>query len=131
MTIFPAKPYAVTAAFVLGAALGAGPSFAAEPPFTFNAVEYMPRDSRTPAAEAFFAQAARPGAPVQVALANIRKAGAFCPASQGEGTITCTRQSFERPPGEHLDEVEWRVNITPDSQGRVAAASVVREKTGF
>jgi hypothetical protein len=131
MTPFPARSYAIAMTIALGAALTSGAAFAAEQPFTFNAVEYMPRDSRTPAAEAFIARAASPGAPVQAALADIQKAGAFCHASQGDGAITCTRQSLERQPGEHLDEIEWRVNITPDAQGRVVAASVVREKSGF
>jgi hypothetical protein len=110
--------------FVLAGAARAGAPF-------FNGVEYLPRDQREPAAQAFVAGAAPPGRPLSTAVADIRKAGAYCRPAASTSDVTCVSRSLEHNPGEHLDEVSWTVRITPDAAGNVVSASVVREKSGF
>ncbi|WP_158915143.1 hypothetical protein [Caulobacter sp. S45] len=100
--------------------------------FTFESAEFMPLEQREPAARAFFAQNISVGMPVQAATQVVRKAGAFCrlPSAQG-GAISCTHSSFEHRPGMSLDEITWKIQITPAADGTVAAASVSRTKAGL
>ena len=63
------------------------------------------------------------------AIAKMERAGAFCRSDPG-GTVACTNHHLQRPPGDLLQDVEWRVALTPDAQGDVSAASVSRDVDG-
>jgi hypothetical protein len=100
------------------------------PRFTFNAVEYMPRDQREAAAQAFVNQNITAGQPIAVALKTVEKAGAYCHGASADGSISCTHSSFERHPGQGFADVTWNVRIVTAADGSVAAATVDRSKAG-
>ena len=100
--------------------------------FTFGSVEYEPYDARLSEARTFIADEMPVGTPIQVAVARLNSADASC-ANQGSsnGQIQCQFSSVERPTEGTLGEVTWQVKLSPDDQGRVAAATVERTRTGF
>ena len=98
--------------------------------FSFNAVEYLPRDQRDAAAQAFISQNITAGEPVAVALKTVQKAGAYCHGADADGVISCSHSSFERHPGQGFADVTWKVQITPAANGPVAAATVDRSREG-
>lgn len=123
---------ALAAVLVTSASLAAAAAAHANA-FSFSGVEYMPRDQRVAAAQAFVADELTPGTPVPTALQVLRRADAYCrtPGQQG-ATITCTHASFERhAEGADLVDVNWLVKITPSADGTVAKATVSRSTDGY
>jgi hypothetical protein len=106
---------------------------AAQQPFSFTAVEFMPRDQRLAAAQAFVAATAAPGTPIRVAEAALSRAGVYCHGGRVvNGVVSCTLTSVVGHSDEKSEnEVTWRVQITPDANGAVAAATVNRTTLGF
>ena len=122
---------AIAAMVVTSASLAAAAHVNARP-FSFAGVEFMPRDQRVPAAQAFVAEKLPPGTPIASALETLRRASAFCrtPHAPSE-PIICTHRSFQRRPLEtELVDVTWTVEITPSADGTVARATVRRSTVG-
>jgi hypothetical protein len=132
-TISKARGVKAIAALALGSALLAAAAPVNAQPFSFDHVEYMPRDQRVPAAKAFVAEKLPPGTPIASALETLRKANATCrtPSASSE-PITCTHRSFERHPnGADMVDVSWIVKVTPTAAGTVASATVRRSTNGY
>ena len=119
-----------SAAILFGVSTGAA---VAQQPFSFTAVEFMPHDQRLPAAQAFVAASAAPGTPIRVAEASLSRAGAYCHGGRGpDSVVSCSLTSVVADSGEDSQhEVTWRVQITPDTNGAVADATVRRITDGF
>jgi hypothetical protein len=118
---------ATVAVMVVSVSLAAAAHVNARP-FSFAHVEYMPRDQRVPAAQAFVAKKLPPGTPIASALETLRRASASCrtPSASSE-PITCTHASFEhRALSTELTDVTWIVKIIPSADGTVASATVQR-----
>ncbi|HEY1930168.1 MAG TPA: hypothetical protein VGG92_22080 [Caulobacteraceae bacterium] len=123
---------AVAAMLVTSASLAAAAHVNARP-FSFAGVEFMPRDQRVPAAQAFVAEKLPPGTPIASALETLRRASAFCGKQRAPTEpITCTHRSFDRHPLDpQLITVTWTVEIVPSADGTVASATVRRSTNGF
>ncbi|HEY2050201.1 MAG TPA: hypothetical protein VGH03_12735 [Caulobacteraceae bacterium] len=121
----------IAATIVIAASLAAAAQVNARP-FSFAGVEFMSRDQRVPAAQAFVAENLPPGTPIASALETLRRARAFCrtPHAPSE-PIICTHRSFDRPPldSEFID-VTWTVKVIPTADGTVARATVRRSTVG-
>jgi hypothetical protein len=106
---------------------------AAQQPFSFIAVEFMPHDQKLAAAQAFVAANAAPGTPIRIAEAALSRAGVYCHGGRVvNGVVSCTLTSVAADSGnDSQHEVTWRVQITPDANGAVAAATVGRITDGF
>jgi hypothetical protein len=117
----------IAAVIVTTASLTAAMHASAKP-FSFGHVEYMPRDQRVPAAQAFVAKKLPPGTPIASALEILRRADGSCRTPNAAGKpITCTHASFEhRPLSAELTDVIWIVKIIPSADGTVASATVQR-----
>jgi hypothetical protein len=99
--------------------------------FSFKSVEFLPREQRLPAVQAFVDQNVVVGQPIAPALEAIRKAGAYCPAPKApHRTFVCTHSSFQRHPGAGLDDVTWRVRVRPADDNTIAVVAVSRTKSG-
>jgi hypothetical protein len=117
----------VTVSFVAGGSVAAHAY-----KFSFRGVEFMPRDQREPAARAFVAQHAAPGASMNAAIDAIKMAGAHCSYSVGtKDAIVCTASSLQRHPGEDLTDIQWKVIIFPSANGTVDHTAVVRTRSGL
>lgn len=118
---------AVLAAGVLSAAAGAA---VPQPgPFSFDQVEFMPREQRDPAARAFLNQTVVKGMPMASAVAAVRRARTICHGHK-DGSVVCSHVSFRRPPGFALEDVSWDVRIYPDAKGAVDRFTVSRTVYG-
>jgi hypothetical protein len=85
------------------------------------------------AAQAFVAASAAPGTPIRVAEAALSRAGVYCHGVRVvNGVVSCTLTSVAADSGnDSQHEVTRRVQITPDANGAVAAATVGRITDGF
>ena len=104
-------------------------ALAAPQPFSFHSVEFMDRDQRLPAAQAFVAGNLTPGMPMDGAVMVLRRAGAYCRKPQG-GVVSCIHSSMQRHPGQDLQDVTWTVVLTSTPSNTLAAATVSREVAG-
>ena len=125
----------VFAAALLNAPLmlgGASAADAAPGHFSFGAVEYLPYEARLPAAQAFVAQHLPVGISALDAIKQLRRVDAYCPDQPAaSGQIKCHFSMMVRPTMGTLGEVTWAVNLSQDDQGRLAAVTVNRTRTGF
>jgi hypothetical protein len=101
--------------------------------FSFRAIEFAPADERLPAARLYLDQRAAPGTPLPDAIAAVRRAGAHCGGHpRPDGAIRCrfampASNSFaDMPPG----DITWTVRLLPAADGRIAQATVTRERIG-
>ena len=124
------RPRAIAAVAGLAACLAPPAARAvAPPPFSFTSVEFMDRDQRLPAAQAFLARNLTPGMPMSAAVTILRRAGTYCHAPR-DGVVTCTHSSMQRHPAEDLQDVTWTVKLTPASDGALGLATVSRAVAG-
>jgi hypothetical protein len=114
-------------------ALGAVSAAQAAPEhFTFGSVEYLPYATRIPAAKAFVAEQLPMGTSAQAAIERLRTADAYCPDQPAaNGQIKCHFSMMVRPTMGTMGEVTWAVNLSQDGQGRLAAVTVDRTRTGL
>jgi hypothetical protein len=107
----------------LATAAMAGPSN-----FSFRAVEFMPRDQRQAAAQAFVTNHIPPGMPIAAAEAVVRRAGAYCRGDRdASGMVICSLTSMVAHSDQKSEEdITWLVQLTPDASGAVSNASVRR-----
>jgi hypothetical protein len=101
--------------------------------FSFNAVEFMPRDERETAAQTFISNNITTGLPIPVALRILSKAGADCGTPKtSDREISCTHPSFHQTPDDTgIVDVIWTVRIDPAADGTVTSATVNRSTYGF
>jgi hypothetical protein len=101
--------------------------------FSFHAIEFAPAEQRLPAARSYLDEQAPPGTPLPAAIAAVRRAGAHCAARpRPDGAIRCrfampASNSFaDMPEG----DITWTVRLLPTADGRIAQATVMRERIG-
>jgi hypothetical protein len=119
---------AATAVVVGGAALLPAKA-AAQERFSFDTVEFLAPDARSPAAEAFLNRNIRAGMPLSEAMAVLSRAGARC-RPFGADAARCTHVSFQRPPSEAIQDVVWTVQVNGDPAAKVVDATVRRSVWG-
>lgn len=113
--------------------IGIALSGAAPHRFSFRAIEFEPRETRLPAAQAFLARVAAPGTPVAVAVRAIERADAACRTPRAaDATIVCysSRPSQRSDEDGLLDDITWTIRLRRGADGTVAAADVERRRYG-
>lgn len=123
----------VAATMVALTALTGAVAHANAKPFSFGSVEFMPRDQREAAAQAFVANDLTAGMPIASALQVLKKADVYCRVPSVPGrAISCTHASFEQHPDDTGPvDVIWTVRVTPSADGTIGAATVSRSRYGF
>ena len=123
---------ALAALTCVGAA-SAQPAAAAVHGFSFRAAEFMDDDKALAEAQAFLATQEPKGLPMADAARRLSKADMYCKPLRGaaDGSQDCSFAMMAGGDGGTLGEDIWTVRLRSDSQGRLAAADLDHDRTGF
>jgi hypothetical protein len=104
---------------------------AAQPAFTFRQAEFMHHDDAMNSATAFVAGELPAGLSMPDAVARLSRADMDCGPASSSGTTACSFGMIAGRDGGTLGDDTWTVRLRSDGQGKLVAARLDHERTGF